>query len=175
METSPRAFLSGDGTWNGTAVGADGSINNEFVFGYPADWIETVDVDDWTWQSDTWSAPTTVIPLKKKLDQMYRAINEYVADIDDAEYSLAMLPDGRLSIAHEPRVIGAMQAIGGFDAVEFLTEPLALQHSDRDFYSFPEWNACLCRRISDAVFRDVVCRQMNHAQICDWSVRSEAS
>jgi len=34
--------------------------------------------------------------------------------------------------------------------VEFLTEPLALQHSDRDFYSFPEWNACLCRRISDA-------------------------
>jgi hypothetical protein len=31
---------------------------------------------------------------------------------------------------------------------EYLSEPISLQHSDRDFYSFPEWNADLCARVN---------------------------
>ncbi len=150
MGTSPEAFLAGDGTWTGTAVGHDGSVNPRFVFGYPADRIETVDPGQWTWQRDVWSAATTVIPLRRKLDEIYGAINSHVRDIDDASYTLTLLPDGRVGIEHDPRVAAAMQRIGGYDAVRFLTEPLVLQHSDRDFYSFPEWNADLCRRVNAA-------------------------
>ena len=150
MQKSRQAFLAGDGSWNGTAVGADGSVNPHFVFGYPADWIETVDVAEWTWQHDTWSLPTVAEALTIKLDQMYRAINEHVADIDDASYRIDVQPGAAAVIAHDARVAEAMARIGGFDQVRFLTEPLALQHSDRDFHSPPEWNADLCRRINAA-------------------------
>jgi pimeloyl-ACP methyl ester carboxylesterase len=91
MQTTTEAFFSGDGTWNSTAIGADGRVNEHFVFGYPSDWIVTVDTADWS-----------------------------------------------------------MSLIGGFEQEQYLTEPLALQHSDRDFYSFPAWNADLCERVNKA-------------------------
>jgi len=150
MQSTPEAFMSGDDTWNGTATGANGSVNERFVFGYPSDWIGTINRDKWTWQNDTWSVASVPDAIVVKLDQMYAAINEYVRDIDDAEYLLAIGDSGFYSVAHDSRIETAMKRIGAFDAPKFLTEPLALQHSDRDFYSFPEWNADLCQRINAA-------------------------
>ena len=150
MQTAPEAFMSGDGTWNGTAVGADGSVNPNFIFGYPADWIGTVDKKEWTWQHDTWSLPTVVDAITVKLDQMYGAISGYVSDIDDARYTIAFDDANLFEVEHDPRIVAAMRNIDAFSQERYLTEPLVLQHSDRDFYSFPEWNADLCRRISRA-------------------------
>jgi len=42
MATSLEAFMSGDGTWTGSAVGKDNSINSNFVFAWPPDWIGTL-------------------------------------------------------------------------------------------------------------------------------------
>jgi len=147
MQKSPQAFLSGDGTWNGTAVGASGEVNLEFVFGYPADWIGTPIVDDWTWQRDMFSQPTVADAITIKLDQMYAAINGQVGDIDDAHYELKKSSDGKSSVVHDDRVSAAYARIDAYYMEEFLTEPLVLQHSDRDFYSLPEWNQDLCRRV----------------------------
>ncbi len=149
MQSTTEAFLSGDGTWNGTAVGSDGSVNPNFVFGYPPDWIGSVNPADWTWQSDYWSLPSVADAWRIKLDEMYGAINRHVGDIDDADYRIVSDDDGRVSIGHDARVAAAMADVGAFDRARFLTEPLALHHSDRDFYSLPAWNADLCRRVND--------------------------
>lgn len=150
MQASPEAFMSGDGTWNGTAIGADGRVNGRFVFGYPSDWIGTVHVDEWTWQKDTWSIPNLPDAIIVKLDQMYNAINAYVDDINDADYKMARADGPAFAILHDSRVADAMRQVDAFDKEQFLTEPLALHHSDRDFYSFPEWNADLCKRANVA-------------------------
>lgn len=150
MQKSAQAFLSGDGTWNGTSVGADGTVNNSFVFGYPSDWIGTTNVADWTWQRDMFSMPTVADALSSKLAQMYGSINRYVADIDDAKYELRAAPDGNVLIIHDDRVRAAMAMIDAFYMEQYLTEELVLHHSDRDFYSFPGWNAELCHRVNVA-------------------------
>lgn len=150
MQKSPEAFLAGDGTWTGTATGESGATNPNFVFGYPADLIETPHVDEWTWQRDTFSIPTVADALEKKLGEMYGAINQYVEDIDDAEYKLLRSPGSKVEIVHDDRVRTAMSKIDAFYMEEYLTEPLVLQHSDRDFYSFSEWNADLCVRVNRA-------------------------
>jgi pimeloyl-ACP methyl ester carboxylesterase len=150
MQKSPEAFLSGDGSWNGTPVSASGAVNSNFVFGYPADWIGTPNVEEWTWQRDVFSLPTVADALEDKLDQMYSAINSYVEDIDDAEFELRLESGQPAQIIHDKRVLDAMAKIDAFYMEEYLTEPLALQHSDRDFYSLPEWNADLCKRVNQA-------------------------
>lgn len=152
MQKSPQAFLAGDGIWNGTAVGADGRVNPDFVFGYPADWIETPNIAEWTWQKDVFTNPTVVETLNEHLAQMYNAINNQVGDINDASYEFRVQPDGSTEIIHDDRIRKAMAGVDAFYMEQYLTEPLVLQHSDRDFYSFPEWNADLCARInSDTV------------------------
>jgi len=150
MQTSPQAFLAGDGTWNGTAVGEDGSVNQHFVFGYPADWIGSINPDDWTWQKDTWSNATVAEALVAKLDQMYAAVNEYVIDYPKAHYEIDTHDGTKTIVAHEAWVIEGLSQIGAFDQEQYLSETLALHHSDRDFYSLPEWNADLCRRANGA-------------------------
>lgn len=150
MQASPEAFMSGDGTWNGTALGADGRVNERFIFGYPSDWIGTVDVEEWTWQKDTWSVPNVPDAIIVKLEQMYGAVNTYVDEIDDADYKMARADSPAFAILHDSRVTDAMVQIDAFNREQFLTELLALHHSDRDFYSFPEWNIDLCSRINQA-------------------------
>lgn len=146
MQTSPQAFLSGDGSWNGTAVGKDGALNADFVFGYPPDWIGTVLTEEWTWQKDQWSNATVAEALEVKLGQMYSAIKNYVVDMPDVSYTIQSAKGVQTTIKHDARVEAALQMIGGFDQAQYLTEPLALHHSDRDFYSLPEWNLDLCER-----------------------------
>jgi len=148
MQTTTEAFFSGDGSWNGTAVGRDGSVNPYFVFGYPSDWVGTLDKDEWTWQHDSWSLPTVLDAITVKLEQMYGAVNDYVSNIDDAQYTIAIGDADIFQIGHDPRVVAALNQVGAFGKPQFLTEPLLLQHSDRDFYSLPDWNADLCRRIN---------------------------
>ena len=150
MQTSPEAFLSGDGTWNGTAVGADGSVNPNFVFGYPPDWIGTIDVDEWTWQEENWSNATVADALVAKLEQMYSAVNTYVIDMPTAAFELEAIPGTKTTVAHDASIIEGMSQIGAFNQEQYLSETLALHHSDRDFYSLPEWNADLCERANQA-------------------------
>ena len=161
MQKSPQAFMSGDGTWNGTAVALDGRINEHFVFGYPAHWIGTTNRDEWTWQKETWSQEKVADTLRLKLDEMYTAVNTFVDDMEGAEYQLTIDDSGAFTITHDARVRDALALVGGFHAERFLTEKLALQYSDRDFYSFPEWNTDLCSRINHA---DGRCYEFEYAE-----------
>jgi dienelactone hydrolase len=152
MAATLEAFMSGDGSWTGSATGRDGSVNPNFVFGWPSDWIVTVDPTspEWTWQADTWSVATVAEVLQTRHDEMYRAVNSQVGDIDDAAFELVTTADGRVSVAHDPRIVSAMQAIDAYRHEEFLSEPLHLHHSDQDYYSIPRWNADLAARINSA-------------------------
>ena len=150
MQASQQAFMSGDGSWNGTAVGSDGSINPHFVFGYPADWITTVKPAEWTWQNDVWVEATVADAIEIKLEQMYDAVNEFVIDYPEAHYAIDRHDGDKTTISHEAWVIEGLGRIGGFAYEQYLSEALNLHHSDRDFYSLPEWNADLCQRINAA-------------------------
>jgi dienelactone hydrolase len=152
MADTLEAFMSGDGSWTGHAAGADGTVNPEFVFGFPPDWIETVDPasPDWSWQAEAWSVPTVAESLQRKYDEMYRAVNGGVSDIDDARFELLRNESGRTVAKHDPRVANAMRRIGGFHYESLLGEPLHLHHSDQDYYSVPSWNADLAARVNAA-------------------------
>ncbi|MEM7280748.1 MAG: alpha/beta fold hydrolase [Pseudomonadota bacterium] len=145
MQTSAEAFLSGDGTWNGTAKSDDGRINKHFVFGYPPEWIEDPRPENWTWQKDTWRK-TFREAAQSKLDDMYDSINEHVADLTDATFNLRSSVD----IQHDPRLLRAFEQIDAIRYPHLLTEPLVLQYSDRDFYSPPSWNIDLCQTLVSA-------------------------
>jgi len=148
MESAPQAFMSGDGTWTATASSADGVVNPNFVFGYPADWIETTNIDEWTWQKEIWTKPGVAEAVQFKFAQMYDAINEFVGDIHDARFEMIVADDGSFEVRHDARIAAAMADIGAFHLEEYLSEPLLLQHSDRDFYTLPAWNADLCARVN---------------------------
>lgn len=149
MESTLEAFLSGDGTWNGTATSADGAVNPDFVFGWPPDWIVTTDrgSPQWTWQRERWSVPTVAEALSRKYAEMYAALNRNVADLGRAGFAIRRDANGRILVEHDPRVADAMARIGGYGYPQYLREPLALHFSDRDFYSPPQWNAALSRSI----------------------------
>lgn len=157
MQATVEAFFAGDGTWTGTATGRDGRVNPNFVFGWPPDWIETVDraSPTWTWQVETWSVPTVVEVLRQKYGEMYAILNRNVANLRDARVEVTVDTNGRAVVRHDSRVAEAMGRIGGFDYPQYLTEPLALHYSDQDFYSTPAWNENLSRRINAAGGRSI--------------------
>lgn len=148
METALEAFLSGDGTWTGTATGADGTVNPNFVFGYAPNWIETLDQTKWDWQKDQWSAPLVGAAVEKKLDEMYSTLNVQVKDAGQWSWAITEPEDGGFTVVHDERLIPLMQAIGAFDLPQYMTEPLNLHFSDRDFYSIPAVNVDFCARVN---------------------------
>jgi len=150
MMSTIEAFMSGDGTWTGSAVGRDGSINPNFVFAWPPDWIGTVDTNspEWTWQADYWKLETVAEALQMKFSQMYDAVNKNAEDINDATFKVVILDDGKVEVIHDPRIVSAMYAIGAYNSEQYLTEPLLLHHSDQDYYSIPDWNTDLSARIN---------------------------
>jgi dienelactone hydrolase len=152
MASTLEAFMSGDGSWTGSATGRNGEVNPNFVFAWPSDWIGTMDTtsDEWTWQADTWSTPTVAEALNNKYTEMYQAVNRQVADITDARFEIGVDDTGKAGVVHDPRIMQAMQQIGGYGFEEFLTEPLHFHHSDRDYYSIPRWNSELAARINAA-------------------------
>jgi dienelactone hydrolase len=152
MATTLEAFMSGDGTWTGSAVGHDGSVNPNFVFAWPSDWIGTLDTQspEWTWQAETWGLGGVAEALQAKFSEMYSAVNTQVADIDDASFEVITAASGNAEVRHDPRIRDAMREIGAYYREQYLTEPLLLHHSDQDYYSPPSWNADLSARINAA-------------------------
>lgn len=142
--------MSGDGSWTGSALGRDNSLNANFVFAWPPDWIGTLDTQspDWTWQADNWKLKTVSESLNIKFSEMYDAINQNVTDINGAAFSIETNESGRSVVKHDPRITDAMYHISAYNYEEFLTEPLSFHHSDQDYYSIPEWSADLSARIN---------------------------
>jgi dienelactone hydrolase len=181
MATTLEAFMSGDGSWTGTAVAPDGTVNPNYVFGYPPDWIGTVDPHspDWTWQNETWSTPSVAEALREKFGEMYRTVNEQVAEISGADFTIESDDGGKAIVHHDPRIASAMEGIGAYGYAEFLTEPVHFHHSDQDYYSIPAWNADIVRRIRQrgGYAADFTYRQNTHAlQVSnhDWFSDDEA-
>ena len=150
MATTLQAFVSGDGTWTGTEKGSDNSINHSFIFPWPSDYIGTLDTSspDWTWQSEQWVEPSVESVVRSRYKIMYDRINAQVEDAEALSISIKADDEGKLVVKHPPKFEQQMLAIGGFDSVEFLTEPLLLHCSDRDYYSMPSWNLDLAKRIA---------------------------
>jgi len=103
MGLTTQAFLAGDNYWTGNSKGIDGSINPNFVFGFPPDWIVHPDNQNnqWTWQQKTWPLPSVQEALILKFDQMYQTVNTYVNDINDASYQIENLATGKIIIKHD--------------------------------------------------------------------------
>jgi dienelactone hydrolase len=150
MATSPEAFLSGDGSWTGTATGADGSTNPNFIFGYPPDWIGSPHPEDWTWQTETFTRERVEDALREKAAAMYDILNSQISEFGDLSWALETTDQGRDVVVHDARLVEPMKQVGGADAAAFLTEPLNLHFSDRDYYSLPNWNYDLCERANAA-------------------------
>ena len=152
MGSTLQAFMSGDGTWTGSATGADGSVNKEFIFPWPADWIGTVDTrsPEWTWQAQQWATPTVRDALEIKYREMYDTLNAYVGNMAQATFDIGKDATGATEVRHDPVIEQTMPGIGGFNHARYLKTPLALHISDRDYYSMPVWNHNLARRINQA-------------------------
>lgn len=148
MQTTREAFVAGDNTWNSSAVGQQGEINPNFIFGYPPDWIGTPDESSWTWQNDAWSLESVADAWGVKLAEMYGTVNARIADIGNASYSIDTDDSGVSQILHDERLAAAIERVGAFHLPEYLTERLTLHFSDRDFYSLPGWNRDLCSRVN---------------------------
>jgi dienelactone hydrolase len=147
MQEAPEAFLSGDGTWTGRAESETGKANPDFVFGYPSEWIETPNPEDWTWQAEAWSTPRVVDVLQSQAEIMYGVLNRQVDDLGTLTWAMTTNSEGAHIIEHDPRLELLMSRIGGFEVPQYLTEPLNLHFSDHDFYSLPVWNEELCARV----------------------------
>jgi len=150
MASTLQAFFSGDGSWTGTAKGKNGSINPNFIFPWPSESIGTLDTSssDWTWQSEQWVEPNVEAVVRSRYKIMSDRIIAEVDDLGDLQISIRTDENGKLVIKHPPKFEQQMLAIGGFNSVAFLTEPLMLHHSDRDYYSMPSWNIDLAERIN---------------------------
>lgn len=147
-----EAYLSGDGSWTGSAVGRDGSVNPNFIFPWPQDWTGTTypDPTRWDWEAMRLPTPTVRQALADHYATMYQTLNRYVMDIEGLELRLREDASGRVHAVHPKAVRSAMLAVGGYHAVAYLTEPLALHYADKDYYSLPAWNEDLARRIRAA-------------------------
>ncbi|MCP4047841.1 MAG: alpha/beta hydrolase [Gammaproteobacteria bacterium] len=150
MAMTLQAFMSGDNSWTGSATGRDGSVNQDFIFAWPPDWIGTVDTTstEWTWQADNWKVETVAEALQIKFSEMYKAVNRNVDNINGAQFQMAIDETGRTVVKHDPRIVEAMRDIGAYNFEQYLTEPLLFHHSDQDYYSIPQWNADLSKRIN---------------------------
>jgi hypothetical protein len=150
MATTLEAFMSGDGTWTGSSTGQDGSENPNFVFAWPPDWIGTLDIHspEWTWQADNWKLRSVAESLQIKFSAMYDAVNQNVADINDAHFEIEADESGKAIVRHDPRIVDAMYKISAYNYEQYLTEPILFHHSDQDYYSIPAWNSDLSRRIN---------------------------
>jgi len=149
MADAPQSFLAGDGSWNGTAIGAAGEVNPDFVFGFPGEGIATPHVDDWTWQREIWIYDTVKESIGAKLDEMYERYESGALDLQDISWRLVRADD-TLRVIHDPAIAAVLPELGGFRQHRHLDMPLNLHFSDRDYYSPPQWNLDLSGRIRAA-------------------------
>lgn len=152
MATTSQAFLAGDNTWTGSAVGKNNKINPNFIFSHPPEWIEFPDNSngDWTWQKDVWSQPDVASSLEIKLEQMYQTLNQQVGDIHQQTYTLSKDHTNKTIINHSQKITDIVNKLDAFNYPHYLTEKLVLHHSDRDYYSPNKWNRALTDKVNKA-------------------------
>ena len=151
MDQTVQAFLSGDGSWTGSAAGKDGRVNPHFIFGWPGDAIESADPSNWTWQKQKYAKPTVREVVEAGYAEMYQRLRDQVADLRGVQFSLAANDTAKgYTVIHDPQVRSIMQRLGGFHRHDLITAQLSLHFPDRDYYSLPSWNRDLCGRISRA-------------------------
>lgn len=145
MNTTIKAFISGDGTWNGEAKGKNGAINKDFVYPFPGDWIENIDIgtDQWTWQQDYYTDESVEKVIFNEYTEAYKVFNSYVTNLENAKFQLKRDSNGKLKIEHDRNVAKYLKNLSAFYSPKDLTEPIILQFSDRDFYSMNGWNYLL--------------------------------
>ena len=150
MATTTEAFMSGDGTWTGSSTGRNGEINPDFVFPWPADWIGTLDTasDDWTWQAGQWSTSSVFEARKRTYREMYKTFNQYVSNLGDSDFNIFRNEQGKTIVEHPTSVAQVVPKLGGFHSADYISAPLSLHISDRDYYSQPAWNQDLAERIN---------------------------
>lgn len=151
MAESSEAFLSGDGTWTGSARGANGAINPRFVFAWPDESIETLDAGQWSWQKQRFGAVSACTVVRSGFSEMYQRFRSQVADM--ASLKLISAPDEArkdCGLKQDRALARVLPQIGGFRSEAFITARVSLHFSDRDYYSLPEWNYDLCGRIKHA-------------------------
>ena len=164
MQDTAMAFTAGDGRWNGSDRADNGRRNMDFVFPYPGDWIINPSPSDWTWQAESWQLPTVEASLHKTYSAMYAHLRAGIVNLKDIQYTLGRDKQGSIKVLHAPRLVAQLEKLGGYHATQYLSEPINLHHSDRDFYSLPEWNADLAMRVNAAGgrVRDFVYSGTNH-------------
>jgi dienelactone hydrolase len=145
MATSPEAFMSGDGTWTKSAVGANGEINPNFLFAYPPDWIATVNRSQWSWQNKTWSVDSVKQAYINKYDQMYDVLK--ANNLSSSQYILSTDNSGKITVEHPVYIQDAYAKLDAINYPQFLSEALSLHYSDRDYYSPAFWNQQLKQRL----------------------------
>ncbi|MEP3891886.1 MAG: hypothetical protein ABJN69_15630 [Hellea sp.] len=146
---TPEAFLSGDGSWTGTAIGKDGSVNPNFIFGYPPDWIETADTEAWTWQKETWSEPSVASATQSEARKMYQELQDHVSDLAGIKLEFENKGSG-LGLIHDSIITNTFANIGAYNFEHYLTESVELHVPDKDHYSQVSWNQELCSRMNVA-------------------------
>lgn len=146
---TPEAFLSGDGEWNGTALGQNGEVNPNFVFGYPPDWIEDPNPSHWTWQKDVWTETNVHSAIKKVTQKMYDDLSVYVAGLSDLAFEMRPEINNSWRVVHDDRIAEIFQHIGGYNFHKFLQEPVTFHVPEKDYYSQVKWNENLCERMNE--------------------------
>lgn len=148
LALTAESFLSSDGTWTGTAIGKDGSLNPNFIFGFPPDWIETPNPENWSWQKETWSEESVASAVESETRKMYQELRDHVSDL--ADIKLELVQGDAATLKHDTKTEQSFSKIGGFNFAPFLTEAIELHVPDKDHYSQLSWNKDLCDRINNA-------------------------
>ena len=149
VTSTPESFLAGDLTWTGTAVGQNGRVNPNFIFGFPPDWIESPQPKNWSWQKENWSEKSVASATQKAAREMYRGLRKHVINLSDIKLEIENI-NGQDEIIHDAKVERQFSQIGGYNFANYLTEPVELHVPDKDHHSQLGWNQDLCARINNA-------------------------
>jgi hypothetical protein len=149
VTSTPESFLAGDLTWTGTAVGQNGRVNPNFIFGFPPDWIESPQPKNWSWQKENWSEKSVASATQKAAKEMYRDLRKHVINLSDIKLEMENI-NGQDEIIHDAKVERHFSQIGGYNFANYLTEPVELHVPDKDHHSQLGWNQDLCVRINSA-------------------------
>ena len=147
MAMTPQAFMSGDGSWTASAVSESGITNADFQFPFPPDWIGTIDSQKWTWQKDVWKFETVEQVFRQKYGEMYQVLQDN--QLTDKQYNIVKKQDKKTKVIHSAEIINAYFASSAINYPQFITEPIALHYSDRDYYSPSYWNELLALRLKE--------------------------
>ncbi len=145
MALTSQAFMSGDDSWSASAMSATGIENTDFQFHYPPDWIGTTNVQEWTWQHDVWRFETVEQVFRHKYDEMYQVLHESL--LTDKHYKIVKNKGERTNVIHADEIVDAYFENSAINYPQYITEPIALHYSDRDYYSPSHWNEELANRI----------------------------